>query len=490
MIARDAWLDPARAPDTPALVWKDRAISRAALAAHADALAAWLAGRGIGAGDVVAAHLPNGPGFATLLHALDRRDAILLPLHRRHTEAELTRVLRDAAPRAVLHAADATAPRAARAAGIAACSLPAPDAGAPRSSPRLGRDAPALLLYTSGTTGDPKGAVLTHAGLRAAVEASARHLGTRPDDRWLACLPFFHVGGVSILLRCTHQAVACEIHEGFDTERASRSLDDGSITHVSLVPTQLARLLDARGARPAPAALRIVLLGGAGAPPTLLERAAKLGWPVAPTYGLTEAASQVATRLPGEPRDAGAAPLPGVEVRIVDGEGNVAAAGTPGEILVRGQTVMAGYWRHPAETARTLANGWLRTGDVGALDAQGRLRVFDRRTDLLVSGGENVYPAQVEAALLEHPDVAEAGVAGVADPEYGSRPVAWVVPHGGRRLDPVGLARFCRNRLAGYEVPVRFHRVTSLPRTASGKLQRHRLAAALLAPTDAGGSGS
>jgi len=476
--ARSAWLDPARAPDAPALACEGQVLSRSTLAARADALAAWFAARGIGAGDVVAAHLPNGPEFAALLHALDRRDAILLPLHRRQAEAELARVLRDAAPRVVLHAADAAAPTAigaAHAVGVAACAFPATETGAARSSPRLGPAAPALLLYTSGTTGDPKGAVLTHAGLRAAVEASARHLGARPDDRWLACLPFFHVGGLSILLRSARQAVACEIQEGFDAERVGRALDGGALTHVSLVPTLLARLLDARGDRRAPAALRIVLLGGAKAPPTLLERAAKLGWPVATTYGLTEAASQVATRLPGESRDAGATPLPGVAVHVVDGDGNTAPPGAPGEILVRGRMVMAGYWRRPEETARSLAGGWLHTGDIGALDARGRLRVFDRRTDLLVSGGENVYPAQIEAVLREHPDVAEAGVAGVPDREHGSRPVAWVVARGTQALDPHGLARFCRDRLAGYEVPARFHRMTALPRTASGKLQRHRL---------------
>ena len=475
MSARSAWLDPTRAPDATALVCGDTVLSRSILAAHADAMAAWLAARGIGAGDVVAAHWPNGPEFAALLHALDRRDAILLPLHRRQTETELARVLRDAAPRILLHAADTTALSAARAARVPACALPSPDTSAPPSSPRLGPAVPALLLYTSGTTGNPKGAVLTHAGLRAAVEASARHLGARPDDRWLACLPFFHVGGLSILLRAAHQAVPCEVHEGFDAERISRALDGGGLTHISLVPTLLARLLEARGVRPAPAALRIVLLGGATAPLPLIERAAKLGWPVATTYGLTEAASQVATRLPGEPHDAGATPLPGIALRVVDDAGNTAPPESPGEILVRGKAVMAGYWRRPEETARTLAGGWLHTGDIGTLDTRGRLRVFDRRTDLLVSGGENVYPAQIEAVLLEHPDVAEAGVAGIPDREYGSRPVAWVVPRSTQTLDPRGLARFCRDRLAGYEVPARFHLMTALPRTASGKLQRQRL---------------
>ena len=478
MTARSPWLDPTQAPEAPALRQDGRTQSRAELAARADALAAWLGGRGIGPGDIVAAHLPNGIAFATLLHAADRRDAILLPLHRRHTESELAHVLGDAAPRLVLHAGDRSASvviRASETAGTPDCAFPDTDNNAPSASPRLGYETPALLLYTSGTTGTPKGAVLTHANLRAAVEASAAHLGARDDDRWLACLPFYHVGGLSILLRAASQAVPCEIQEGFDAVRTNRALDSHGITHVSLVPTLLARLLEARGERRGPDALRIALIGGASAPPALLERAVKLGWPVAPTYGLTEAAAQVATRLPDADPEAGAAPLPGVSIRVVDERGQSVAPGTAGEIWVRGNTVTAGYWRRPEETARVLAGGWLRTGDIGALDARGRLRVFDRRADLVVSGGENVYPAQVEAVLLEHPNVAEAGVAGVPDKEYGNRPVAWVVSRGKQPLDAERLARFCRDRLAGYEVPVRFHRMDSLPRTASGKLQRRRL---------------
>ena len=478
MNARALWLDPADAREAPALRQEDAIRTRAELAAGADALAAWLGDRGIGQGDVVAAHLPNGIAFATLLHAVDRRDAILLPLHRRQTEAELVHVLADATPRLVLHAGDRSSSvvvRAARTTGTPARDFPALRAGASPATPGLGYETPALLLYTSGTTGTPKGAVLTHANLRAAVEASALHLGTHTDDQWLACLPFYHVGGLSILLRAASQAVPCEIHADFDAARANRALDSRGITHVSLVPTLLARLLDARGDRRAPATLRVVLIGGASAPPALLERAAKLGWPVAPTYGLTEAAAQVATRRPDEDPEAGATPLPGVSIRVVDERGRPVAPETSGEIWVRGNTVTAGYWRRPEESARVLAGGWLRTGDIGALDSQGRLRVFDRRADLVVSGGENVYPAQVEAALFEHPDVADVGVAGARDETYGHRPVAWVVPRGKRPLDAEGLARFCRDRLAGYAVPVRFHCVASLPRTASGKLQRHRL---------------
>jgi O-succinylbenzoic acid--CoA ligase len=162
-------------------------------------------------------------------------------------------------------------------------------------------------------------------------------------------------------------------------------------------------------------------------------------------------------------------------VRITRDDGSVAAPDEPGEIQVRGPTVMRGYWKRPDETRRALDGGWLHTGDVGAVDRGGRLRVFDRRRDLIISGGENVYPAEIEAVLCEHPAVAEAGVAGSTDAEFGRRPIAWVLPRPGQPVEPVALERFCRGRLAGYKVPIRFHAVDELPRSASGKLQRHRL---------------
>ncbi|NNL67849.1 MAG: o-succinylbenzoate--CoA ligase, partial [Myxococcales bacterium] len=446
-------------------------LSTRALAARADALAAWLARRGVAPGQVVAAHLANGPDLAALLHATDRCDAILLPLNRRHTESELAEALRNAGARLLLH--DGAAPRG----EWEVERLPPPEAPLAGPPPRPARDAsaPALLLYTSGTTGRAKGALLSHANLRASVEASARHLGAADDDRWLACLPLFHVGGLMILLRCAWQGVPAIVHEGFDAAAVSRALDEDGITHVSLVPTMLARLLEARGERRAPAGLRVALLGGAGASQELLERADKLGWPIAATYGLTEAASQVATRRPGAATDAPLEALPGTELRIVDASGAACAAGETGEILVRGATVTPGYWRDAAATARALKDGWLHTGDLGALDACGRLRVFDRRADLILSGGENVYPAEIEAVLSLHPEVAEAGVAGAPDPEFGARPVAWITRRAAHTPSAASLRSFCRARLAGFKVPVRFHVVRELPRTASGKLQRHRL---------------
>jgi O-succinylbenzoic acid--CoA ligase len=257
---------------------------------------------------------------------------------------------------------------------------------------------------------------------------------------------------------------------------------------VSLVATMLARVLEARGNRPAPEQLSLVLLGGGPASQSLLERAVSLGYPIAPTYGLTEAASQVATRPPRASLpdrtdlSAGLRPLPGVEIRIVDSEGKICAADAAGEIEVRGPIVMQGYLEDPTATAATLRDGWLATGDIGRIDRDGGLRVLDRRADLIVSGGENVYPAEVEAVLVSHEAVQDAGVIGRSDSEFGARPTAFIVAAPGATIVRSALDTYCRGRLAAYKVPVEFTEVESLPRTASGKLQRSALVA--IAPED------
>ena len=468
MSARPLWLDGGQEPGATSLVFAGQDLTRARLAAHADALAAWLAAQGVGRGDRVAALLANDPTFVALLHAVDRLGATLLPMNWRLAPPELGFVLGDAAPKLLLHGPDPLADSARRAAqvggGVRAALAPDP-AALPRAAARgpSGRPDEALaLLYTSGTTGRPKGALLSHASLAASADASARHLVATGPERWLDCLPLFHVGGLSILLRGARHRHPTVLHERFDPAAVSRELDTGRITHLSLVPTMLARLLAVRGTRRAPATLEAVLLGGGPAAPDLLERALALGFPLAPTYGLTEAASQVATLPPGRGTLAqdGLVPLP---------------PGRVGEITVRGATLMSGYLGRADDTRRALRDGWLHTGDLGRLDDRGRLFVLDRRSDLVVSGGENVYPAEVEAVLAAHPDVAEAGVAGEPDPDLGARPVAWIVPRSSRPPDPSSLERFCRERLAGYKVPVRFTLAADLPRNASGKLQRHRL---------------
>jgi O-succinylbenzoic acid--CoA ligase len=347
-------------------------------------------------------------------------------------------------------------------------------------------DSSLAILFTSGTSGAAKGAELTHGNFLWSAMASAVHLGVDPSDRWLACMPLSHVGGLSILLRAVLYGNTVVVHERFDPAAANRAFDRDGITCASLVATMLARILEDRGDRPAPPQLRCVLLGGGPAPAPLTRRAQQLGFPIAPTYGLTEAASQVATRPPHDTATtpgAGLRPLLGTEVRIVDGEDRDVPDGAPGELLVRGPTVMRGYVNRPAETAEALRGGWLHTGDVAVRAGDGSLGILERRSDLIISGGENVYPSEIEGALLEHPDVAEAAVAAVPDDDFGQRPAAWLVFRPGTAPDGEHLRAFCRDRLAGYKVPVAFRGVAALPRNAAGKLLRRALAGST-APAD------
>jgi o-succinylbenzoate---CoA ligase len=304
----------------------------------------------------------------------------------------------------------------------------------------------ATMMFTSGTTSDPKPVYLTLRNWEANAVGSALALGLDLDERWLCTMPLAHVGGLSILLRSTLYGTTVVLHDRFDTDAVLADLmsADRAVTLVSLVPTMLVRLLDAGLERPP--TLRWVLLGGGPIPAPLLARAAAAGVPVAWTYGMTETCSQIATF---------GVPLHGVDLRFVDGE-----------IQVRGDVVAPG----------ALADdGWLHTGDLGELDTTGRLVIIGRKSETIVSGGENVAPAEVEAVLLEHPAVADAGVFGRADPEWGERVAAIVVMRDGLDVTPAELQEFVGVRLARFKVPKEIEFGQALPRTVSGKLLRRQL---------------
>jgi O-succinylbenzoic acid--CoA ligase len=273
-------------------------------------------------------------------------------------------------------------------------------------------------------------------------------LGLDTHERWLCPMPLSHVGGLSIPIRSAIYATTVVLHGRFDTEAVLAELMEPSrrITLVSLVPTMLARLLDAGLERPP--TLRWALLGGGPIAPGLLARAQGAGVPVAPTYGMTEACSQIATF---------GWPLAGVDIRLAQDE-----------VHVRGPIVSRGA---------VSADGWLHTGDLGQLDDRGRLQILGRKSDTIVTGGENVAPSEVEAVLLEHPAVADAGVRGRPDPEWGEAIEAFVVLRRGASASPAELQAHCAARVARFKTPKTIHVVASLPRTGSGKLLRRRLAA-------------
>jgi O-succinylbenzoic acid--CoA ligase len=404
-------------------------LSYAALDDAATRGARALSALGVRRGDRVALALPADATFVVALHGALRLGAVAVPIDLRLTADE-------------------------RKARVAGCStlVESPLDGAEDPDAVLlethDLDAPAIVVHTSGTTGAGRPVTLTYGNWLWSALGSAVALGLDRDERWLCTLPLSHVGGLSILLRSAIYATTVVLHDGFDAAKVIRALHgdgDGDATLVSVVPTTLARLLDA-GLRE-PSALRAALVGGGPIPPALLARARDAGVPCVTTYGLTEACSQVTT---------GGPPLFCTRVRIGDG----------GEILVAGPTVAPGS---------VAEDGWLHTGDLGELDEQGRLTVTGRAADTIVTGGENVAPAEVEAVLAEHPAVADVAVHAVPDEQWGERVVATIVLRPGETATSDLLAGYCRVRLARYKVPKEFRFSLDLPRTQSGKLLRRDL---------------
>jgi O-succinylbenzoic acid--CoA ligase len=339
----------------------------------------------------------------------------------------------------------------------------------------LERDDTQLLMFTSGTSGEPKGVRLTVGNLVASATASAFRLGVLPSDRWLCCLPMYHMGGLAPVLRSALYGTPVVIQREFGGEPTARVLEEYDVTGVSLVPTMCKRLLEA-GWEPADT-LRFVLLGGAPASSELLERCRTADVPVHPTYGMTETASQIATATPTEIdtyEGTVGQPLLFTDVSVVDETGTTVGPDEEGELVVSGPTVTPGYLDE-ANTASAFGERGLHTGDVGYRDADGRLWILNRRSDRIVTGGENVDPGAVVAVLRSHPRVADAAVIGLADEEWGERVAALVVPDpeidSDGRLEQSLLAH-CDDRLAGFKRPKTIGFADELPRTASGTVDR------------------
>jgi O-succinylbenzoic acid--CoA ligase len=316
-------------------------------------------------------------------------------------------------------------------------------------------DAVACRILTSGSSGAARPVGLTYGNFLWSAVGSAFNIGVDPGDRWLCCLPLSHISGLGIMMRSVIYGTTAVVHDGFDTDRVGAALAEDRITVVSLVTTMLDRLLEAGADLSAP---RAILVGGGPVPEEPLEEAIARGATVVQTYGLTEACSQVTTLSPADARrklGSAGRPLLTTHLRIQDGE-----------ILVQGPTVAPG---------RADADGWLHTGDLGRIDDEGFLYVEDRMDDMIVSGGENVVPAEVEQVLLRHPEVADAAVVGREDPEWQQAVTAIVVLEDGSSATPDELRRHCAESLAGFKVPKRVELAAALPRTPSGKLMRRAL---------------
>jgi o-succinylbenzoate---CoA ligase len=461
---------------------------------EANHMARQLAAIGVKAGDRVALLAGNSCAYVAFVHALTRLGAILVPLNARLTHDELCWQVRDV--RAAMLASDAHYAERAEAIGRELPDLPraalAEICGDTTTIITTGLeadsnlrslidlDAVQAIMYTSGTTGQPKGAIITYGMQWWNAIGSALNLGLAPEDRWLACLPLFHIGGLSILMRSVIYGIGVIVHERFDAAAVNRSIAEDGVTMISVVAVMLQRMLAAQSGD-YPPALRCVLLGGGPAPYPLLEECARRHILVVQTYGLTESCSQAVTLAPGDAlRKLGSAgrPLLPVQLRVMGDELEMPAR-EPGEIFLRGPTITPGYagpvGADLSRPARAFRDGWLATGDIGYLDDEGYLYVLDRRADLIISGGENIYPAEIENVLLSHPDVIEAGVHGQPDAQWGQVPVAFVHLRDGSAVTADDLLIYARQRLARYKLPRAIHLVGPLPRTSAGKLLRRAL---------------
>ena len=461
------WLErtAARAPDAPALVWEgerrlafrelDQAAEEAAARFRQVARSAAPPQPPTPGGAVAALSLPPGPQAVAALFGLWKAGFVAAPLHERLSSAETDYALRLFRP--ALGPDDHGEPVRPNPCGPALSFAAFPEVS--------------TVLLTSGSSGAPKAVGLTTGAFAASIAGAARRLSLRPGACWGLCLSLGHVGGLALLLRAIATGAAVRCWPTFDAQAVAHAVLAGQVTHLSVVPVMLRRLLDALDGRKAPASLRCVLTGGAAASRPLLERAWRAGVPAAPTWGMTETASQIATAPPEVARrvpGTAGRPLRGVEVRADDA----------GVLHARGPTLAAAVVRAPGVGPEPLpldADGWFRTPDAGRVDADGRVQVHGRADDAIVTGGLNVAPREVEQVIEAMPGVREAVVFGVPDPDWG-QVVAAVVEAANGDVAPEGVDRHCRARLARGRCPSRIRVVDALPRTRTGKVMRVQVA--------------
>jgi o-succinylbenzoate---CoA ligase len=489
-------------PQKIALILGDKQWRYTELNQLTDAVCQQLQADGVEAGQHVAVLMHNNLAYVCLIHAAARLGAVLVPLNTRLTSSELVWQLQQAD--ATTLAVDETfAQTGEELKEKAHCNLfminnqlaieETPVPFTIHHSPFTIHHSLQAIVFTSGTTGQPKGAMISFDNHFHSAMASAYRLGLQTNDRWLSVLPLYHVGGLAVIFRSCLYGTAVILHDRFHLDTINHSLDNDQPTLISVVPTMLYRLLNSRAQWPA--SLRLILLGGAAAPPELVEKANQLSMVnadpltidnrqltinnspplIATTYGLTEASSQVATQTPAEtakkPGSVGK-PLLFTTIDIVDENGRSLSPGDYGEVVVSGPTVMQEYYNDPQATAKAMQNGRLHTGDIGYLDEDGDLWLVQRRSDMIVTGGENVYPAEVEEVLRGHTAVANVCVVGISDAEWGQQVTAMVQLHPEQTLMEKELLAFSRKLLAGYKQPRHIRFVTQLPLTASGKIHR------------------
>jgi fatty-acyl-CoA synthase len=479
-----AWLDDhaARAPERAALVDESGVLSYAALARRVAAMAHHLKhAHGIRAGDRIALLALNRSDTLVLLFACARLGALLVPLNWRLAPPEHAFILRDSGATLLIHEPefDATGRLAPPDCRCVALPLEVGD-GARPDDPAVGDEARLMIVYTSGTTGHPKGAVLTQGALRWNARNGVAIHGLSATDRVLTTIPLFHVGGLNIqTVPALSVGATVHLHRRFDPAETLGAIAAARITVSVLVPAQLRAVIQHPDWPAADlSSLRVLATGSSIVPASLIEPWLARGVPVINVYGATETAPIASALAPADAaRKLGSCgtAAPHCAVRVADDAGIDVAPNTRGEILVRGPNVLLEYWNNPAATREAFIGGWFRTGDIGHLDEEGYLWVDDRKKEVIISGGENVYPAEVEAVLDGLAGVAEAAVVARPDPRWGEVPVAVVVRRPGAEVTAAAVLAAFEGRLARYKCPRDVVFVDALPRTALGKVQKFKL---------------
>jgi long-chain acyl-CoA synthetase len=451
------------------------------------AFAAGMLAQGFGRGERVAVLLANTPEFLIVYFGLLRAGLVMVPLNPQLTARELRHVLSNCAAAAVITLPDCLDP-----VGVAAPGLPIYMPGQlPTGEPAAEcadtkADDTALIIYTSGTSGSPKGPQLSHFGLYQNATIAGQTFGVQPDDVTLAALPFFHIYGLSgvVNVAVRYGTTLCVLPR-FETEAVLDAMAGARVSVIVGVPTMYHALLHADLRNRDLSALRIGACGGSSMPEALMSAfEQRFGITILEGYGMSETGSAAMMNPSRAERKVGSVgkPIWGTTARIADVAGNVLGANEIGEILLRGHHIMNGYHNDPTSTAEAIRRGWLHTGDLGYRDTDGFYYIVDRLKDLIIRGGYNVYPREVEEVLYTHPGIGEAAVIGQPDERLGEEVVAVVAPKPGHALGVDVVLAFCRERLAAYKCPREIRFVDALPKNTTGKVLKTRLRAALEKP--------
>lgn len=476
-------------PEAPCIQDQDRRLDNAAFAADVDALVARLAHLGVVVGDVVAVMLPNSCEIVTSMFAAWRLGAALTPVNPALTDAEVTYQLEDCSARVVI--GDERSRRLAAAleveyvdaatvhAGRQAVEAFTRGASEPAHASVSAPNDFAFVVYTSGTTGRPKGCLLDHSNVAAMVDSISTHLGLDESDTSLLVLPLFHCNGLIVgVLSVLQAGGSVVVGPRFDPDTFWEAVESRRPTFFSAVPTMYALLESKTQHQVDTSSLRFVVCGAAPMSAELISRfERKFSVPIVEGYGLSEGTVASTLNPVHGPRKAGTVgrALTGQKVEIEAPDGQRLPSGQRGEVVIQGDNVMRGYLGKPDETAVVLKDGWLHTGDVGYLDPDGYLVLVDRMKDMIIRGGENIFPNEIENVLYEHANVLEAAVVGRPDPIYGEVPVAYVAPRPGTHIEIADLLEHCRASLARFKVPQEIHIHPSLPKNAVGKLMKGQL---------------